>query len=136
MERPVAGEHWSVRGGSIRASADLLIEHLQSATYARWEMPHWNRVLVTEEENGKRASTCVALEDAEPLFRAALRRTARDWVNLHADRIEADVLYLVVEYISSSRDDYGVDVPEDCVAVNLSGPPFSWLNTLPVRTTD
>lgn len=123
MKRPETFRQW----------IDLLIRQLKLDRPAKergWPLPDWNKVLVTEEENGRRAARWIPADDFDPFFHDVLRRTTRSWVNLHVERIEHGTLYLVVEFIS--RDDRGaIKVAPDMISVNFSGPERRWLDSLP-----
>lgn len=122
MKRPETFREWT----------DLLIRMLKLDRPLRergWPLPNWNRILVTEEENGQRTESWFSAADFEPRFREILTRTTRSWVNLHVDRVEDGTLYLVVEFISLN-DASAVKVAPDRISVNMSGPPRSWLETL------
>ncbi len=125
MKRPETFREWT----------DLLIHELKLDRPAKergWPLPDWDKILVTEEEDGQRVATWVPADDFDPRFREILRRTTRDWVNLHVDRVERGTLYLVVEFIS--RDDRSaIKVAPDTISVNFSGPERRWLESLRPR---
>ena|SRR5690348_1688322 len=126
------------RPRTFRDSTDLLVHVLKLDRPAKergWPLPKWNNIVVAEEENGQRGETWIPASDFEPRFREVLRRTTRDWVNLHVDRVEDATLYVVVEFIS--RDDASaVKVPPERISLNMSGPTRSWLETLPPDESD
>src|SRR5450631_4418410 len=94
-------------------------------------LPGWTHVLVIGEENGHRVGPWVDIDTFEFRFASILDRTARDWVNVHVESIEAGALKLVVEYRTDAAG-----VPRTWTAaeisVNLSGPIKSWWDGLPV----
>jgi hypothetical protein len=121
------------RRQTFGAWANFAAKQLSSWAAARdRRLPTWDRILVTEEENGERTGRWVSPDEFEARFQQVLQRTTRSWVNLHVDPIENGVLRLVVEYIS--RHDKGaVSVQADKISVNLSGPPVVWFETLPAE---
>ena len=121
------------RPQTFAAWADFAIKQLSSWAAARdRRLPTWDRILVTEEENGQRTGRWVSPDEFEARFQQVLQRTTRSWVNLHVDPIENGALRLVVEYIS--RHDKGaVPVQPNKISVNLSGPPVVWFETLPAE---
>lgn len=96
------------------------------------ELPPWNRVVVGVEENGVRSDEWTAADDFEPRWRQLVARVARDWINLTVDRVVDGELRLVVEFLSRPRvDGSRFTYQPHQVAVNLSGPSFAWLDSLP-----
>jgi hypothetical protein len=110
------------RPKTFRAWVDFAVEQLGgwAATRQR-RLPTWDRIVVTEEENGQRTGQWVSVDEFEPRFTRILERTTRTWVNLHVDPIEAGALCLVVEYISRA-DKSAVRVSPERISVNYSGP--------------
>ena len=106
-------------------------------------MPLSNASIVTTRSRGglvggggwrcrfDRVGPCVDIDTFEFRFASILDRTARDWVNVHVESIEAGALKLVVEYRTDAAG-----VPRTWTAaeisVNLSGPIKSWWDGLPV----
>lgn len=125
----------TMTGPTLAGYVELLIGSLRDSAVERGrELPAWDRVLITEDEGATGEvddAVWTPLAESEERLQAARTRTTRDWVNVVAHHVADGALYVVIEFLT---DEHGAShLPPDSVSVNLSGPTFRWLDSLPPR---